>query len=127
MKTKGTIFTMIVALIEKVYSFLWGDLIHIPLPGGGSVGISLLIILLIPTGIYFVRTRLLPIMFPDMIKALTKRKKTACVSLSLWAVLFAYIGGAGADGICSWLCGGYTGKSAGQAISNSVTSSFENT
>lgn len=82
MKTKGTIFTMIVALIEKVYSFLWGDLIHIPLPGGGSVGISLLIILLIPTGIYFtVRTRLLPIrMFPDMIKALTGKKeiRTAC-------------------------------------------------
>ena len=68
---------MIVALIEKVYSFLWGDLIHIPLPGGGSVGISLLIILLIPTGIYFtVRTRLLPIrMFPDMIKALTGKKE----------------------------------------------------
>ena len=77
MKTKGTIFTMIVALIEKVYSFLWGDLIHIPLPGGGSVGISLLIILLIPTGIYFtVRTRLLPIrMFPDMIKELTGKKE----------------------------------------------------
>ena len=77
MKTKGTIFTMIVALIEKVYSFLWGDLIHIPLPGGGSVGISLLIILLIPTGIYFtVRTRLLPVrMFPDMIKALTGKKE----------------------------------------------------
>lgn len=77
MKTKGTIFTMIVELIEKVYSFLWGDLIHIPLPGGGSVGISLLIILLIPTGIYFtVRTRLLPIrMFPDMIKALTGKKE----------------------------------------------------
>lgn len=77
MKTKGTIFTMIVALIEKIYSFLWGDLIHIPLPGGGSVGISLLIILLIPTGIYFtVRTRLLPIrMFPDMIKALTGKKE----------------------------------------------------
>ena len=68
---------MIVALIEKIYSFLWGDLIHIPLPGGGSVGISLLIILLIPTGIYFtVRTRLLPIrMFPDMIKALTGKKE----------------------------------------------------
>lgn len=77
MKTKGTIFTMIVAFIEKIYSFLWGDLIHIPLPGGGSVGISLLIILLIPTGIYFtVRTRLLPIrMFPDMIKALTGKKE----------------------------------------------------
>ena len=41
------------------------------------MGISLLIILLIPTGIYFtVRTRLLPIrMFPDMIKALTGKKE----------------------------------------------------
>lgn len=35
---------MIVKLIEQVYSFLWGDLLQIPLPGGGSVGISLLII-----------------------------------------------------------------------------------
>lgn len=49
---------MIVTLIEKVYSFLWGDLVQIPLPGGSTLGISLLIILLIPTGIYFtVRTR----------------------------------------------------------------------
>ena len=43
---------MIVTLIEKVYSFLWGDLVQIPLPGGSTLGISLLIILLIPTGIY---------------------------------------------------------------------------
>ena len=40
---------MVITLIEKVYSFLWGDLFQIPLPGGGSVGISLLIILLIPS------------------------------------------------------------------------------
>ena len=40
MKTKGTIFTMIVALIEKVYSFLWGDLIHIPLPGGAQFSLG---------------------------------------------------------------------------------------
>ena len=44
---------MIVNLIERIYGFLWGDLLQIPLPGGGSVGISLLIILLIPAGIYF--------------------------------------------------------------------------
>ena len=44
---------MIVTLIEKVYSFLWGNLVRIPLPGGSSLGISLLIILLIPIGIYF--------------------------------------------------------------------------
>lgn len=27
---------MIIKLIETVYQFLWGDLIHIPLPGGGK-------------------------------------------------------------------------------------------
>ena len=32
---------MIVTLIEKVYSFLWGDLVQIPLPGGSTRGISL--------------------------------------------------------------------------------------
>lgn len=63
---------MIVNIIEWVYAFLWGDLITIPLPGGSSVGVSLLIILLIPTGIYFtIRTRFLPIrLFPDMVRAL---------------------------------------------------------
>ena len=68
---------MIVTLIEKIYSFLWGDLVQIPLPGGSSLGISLLIILLIPTGIYFtIRTRFLPIrLFPDMVGALIEKKK----------------------------------------------------
>ena len=67
---------MIVNIIEKIYAFLWGDLITIPLPGGSSVGISLLIILLIPTGIYFtVRTKCLPIrLFPDMVRALMGKR-----------------------------------------------------
>ena len=74
---------MLITLIEKVYQFLWGDLVYIPLPGGGSLGISLLILFLIPAGIYFsVRTRLLPVrLFPDMVKALTE-KKTHKSSLS---------------------------------------------
>lgn len=68
---------MIVSIIEKVYSFLWGDFIRIPLPSGGSLGISLLIILLIPTGVYFtIRTRFLPVrLFPDMVRSLTGKKK----------------------------------------------------
>ena len=68
---------MIVSLIERIYALLWGDLIHVPLPGGDSVGISLLIILLIPTGIYFsVRTKVLPLrLFPDMIRALMSKKE----------------------------------------------------
>lgn len=68
---------MIVSLIERIYALLWGDLIHVPLPGGDSVGISLLIILLIPTGICFtVRTKVLPLrLFPDMIRALMSKKE----------------------------------------------------
>lgn len=67
----------VIAVIEAVYSFLWGDLITIPLPGGGSIGLSLLVILLVPTGIYFtIRTKFLPIrMFPDMLRALKEKKK----------------------------------------------------
>lgn len=68
---------MVVSIIEKVYSFLWGDWIKIPLSGGGSLGISLLIILLIPTGIYFtIRTKFLQIrLFPDMVRALVAKKE----------------------------------------------------
>lgn len=57
-------------LISTVYNLLWGDLLTLPLPGGGTVGISLLVLLLIPTGIYFtIRTGVLPIRFlPEMIR-----------------------------------------------------------
>ena len=72
---------MIVTMIEKVYTFLWGDLVKIPLPGGSTLGISLLILLLIPTGIYFtIRTKLLPIrLFPDMVRDCQKRKVTKII------------------------------------------------
>ena len=74
---------MIVNLITTVYNFLWGDLFTIPLPGGGSLGISLLILLLIPTGIYFtIRTRFLPIrLFPDMLHTLFEKMKKAAFLL----------------------------------------------
>ena len=67
----------IINVISAVYRFLWGDLITLPLPGGGSVGISLLVLMLIPTGIYFtIRTRFLPIrMFPEMLR-ITAEKRT---------------------------------------------------
>ena len=68
---------MIVQLIENIYHFLWGEWIHVPLPGGGSLGLSLLIILLLPAGIVFtIKTKFLPIrLFPDMVKALTSNNK----------------------------------------------------
>lgn len=62
--------------VKAVYQFLWGDLVTLPLPGGSSVGLSLLVLLLIPAGIYFtIRTRFLPIrLFPEMLKITVEKK-----------------------------------------------------
>lgn len=67
---------MIKSIIEAVYNFLWGDLFTIPLGNNDKMGIPLLVILLIPAGIFFtVRTKFLPIrMFPSMVKALGEKK-----------------------------------------------------
>ena len=68
---------MIVKLIEKTYSLLWGDLFAISL-GNSSIGISLMILLLVPAGIYFtIRTGFLPIRyFPQMIGTLRGKKES---------------------------------------------------
>lgn len=60
---------ILMSVISTVYNFLWGDLLMIPLPGGSSIGISLLVLILIPAGIFFsIRTKLLPVrLFPEMI------------------------------------------------------------
>ena len=58
------------AIFKMIYDLLWGDLIHIPLPGGSTLGLSLLVLILVPAGIYFtIRTRFLPFrLFPEMIR-----------------------------------------------------------
>ena len=58
------------ALFHAIYNILWGDLITIPLPGGSTLGLSLLVLILVPAGIYFtIRTRFLPFrLFPEMLK-----------------------------------------------------------
>lgn len=57
-------------VFDTLYFILWGDLITVPLPGGSSLGLSLLILILIPSGIYFtIRTRFLPFrLFPEMVR-----------------------------------------------------------
>lgn len=57
-------------IISFLYNLLWGDLVRIPLPNGGSIGLSLLVMILIPTGIYFtIKTKCMPIrMFKEMLK-----------------------------------------------------------
>ena len=80
---------IIINIIETVYGFLWGDLFTIPLPGGSSIGISLLIVLLIPTGIYFtVRTGFMQIhMIPDMVRTLAERMNRESGGLSAFQAL----------------------------------------
>lgn len=65
------------ALFKAIYNILWGDLIQIPLPGGSTLGLSLLVLILVPAGIYFtIRTRFLPFrMFPEMIKVTLESNK----------------------------------------------------
>lgn len=65
------------ALFKAVYTILWGDLIRIPLPGGSTLGLSLLVLILVPAGIYFtVRTRFLPFrMFPEMLKVTLEKNQ----------------------------------------------------
>ncbi len=57
-------------LISAVYRLLWGDLVTIPLPGGGSLGLSIMVLILVPAGIYFtIRTRFLSVrLFPEMLR-----------------------------------------------------------
>ena len=64
-------------IFNMVYQVLWGDLFTIPLPGGSSLGISLLICILIPSGIFFtVKTRFLPFrLFPEMLRITAEKKK----------------------------------------------------
>ena len=63
-------------IFNAVYYVLWGDLITIPLPGGSSLGLSLLVLILIPTGIYFtIRTRFLQFrLFPEMAKIVVEKR-----------------------------------------------------
>lgn len=64
-------------IVQFIYQCLWGDLITIPLGNGSSLGLSLLVIILIPAGLYFtIRTRFLPFrLFPDMLRITISHNK----------------------------------------------------
>lgn len=76
-------------VIYFIYDLLWGDLFVIPLPGGNSLGISLLILLLIPTGIYFsIRTKFMSVrMLPEMVRVTCEKNEKKEGSLSGWQTL----------------------------------------
>ena len=85
-----SIYEAILKAVSFVYGLLWGDLFFIPLPGGNRLGISLLVMILIPAGIFFtIRTKLLPIRcFPEMLRISTQKKASdEKHSLSGWQAL----------------------------------------
>lgn len=67
------------SLFHAVYNILWSDFITIPLPGGNVLGLPFLVLILIPSGIYFtVRTRFLPFrLFPEMIKITAEKRNVS--------------------------------------------------
>jgi len=57
-------------IYKAILYFFTGALFKIPLPGGSTLDISLMILMLVPTGVYFMfRTKFVPIrMFPEMLR-----------------------------------------------------------
>ena len=77
-------------IITFIYNLFWGDIFKIPLPGGGEVGISLLVLILVPAGIYStIRTKFLPFrLFPEMLRITVKKDKArTLLILSNWLFL----------------------------------------
>lgn len=84
----STFFTAVISVfvsaVQAIYALLWHDLIALPLPGGSTLGLPLLVLLLVPTGIYFtIRTRILPIrLLPAMLRVTLERRSIDGNSLS---------------------------------------------
>ena len=70
---------MIVKVITSLNELLWGDLFILEFSNGETrFGISLLVIILIPAGIYFTcKTRFLPFrLFPEMVRVTLEKKSS---------------------------------------------------
>ena len=80
----STLLSAFVKLVNAAYALLWNDLVTLPLPGGSTLGLPLLVILLLPTGVYFtIRTRGLPVrLLPAMVRVTTEKKTGGSSSLS---------------------------------------------
>jgi len=80
----STVMSFFISSVNAVYAILWHDLISVPLPGGETLGLSLLVLLLVPTGVYFtIRTRCLPVrLLPVMLRVTLEKRSVNGASLS---------------------------------------------
>ena len=79
-----TTVSLFIRVVNALYALLWHDLLTIPLPGGAALSLPLLVILLVPTGVYFtIRTRGLPVrLLPAMLRVTLEKRGTHSGSLS---------------------------------------------
>lgn len=79
MEIFNTAVQAIVQFFEKIYALLWGDIITFDLPGRSQLGLSLLVIILVPAGIYFtLRTKFLPFrLFPEMLRVTVENRSSS--------------------------------------------------
>ena len=100
---------MVLAVIEAVYRFLWGDLFTIPIGNGNGIGIPLLVLLLIPTGIYFtIRTKFPQVrLFRSACKAVMEKPDDEDVVSSFQALMVSTasrVGTGNIVGVSSAIC-----------------------
>lgn len=64
-------------IISTLYNLMWGDLITIRLPSGSSIGLSLLVMILVPAGVFFtIRTRFILLRkFPHILQIVKEKKR----------------------------------------------------
>ncbi len=69
---------IITTIYDAIKFFFTGALFMIPLGGGATLDISLMILLLVPTGIFFMlRTKFMPIrMFPEMLRVSVEKSES---------------------------------------------------
>lgn len=74
------------------FNLLWGDLFTIPLPGGNEMGVSLLVLILLPAGVFFtLRLKFMPVRkFPEMLRVAVEKRTGSDSSISgLQALIIA--------------------------------------
>lgn len=79
------------AWIDALLSFFWGDIIKIPLPGGKSLDVSFLVLLLALSGVYFTfRTRFVQFrMIPKMVRVIGEKDGNASGVSRIQALIVA--------------------------------------
>nr|WP_307774432.1 alanine/glycine:cation symporter family protein [uncultured Cetobacterium sp.] len=70
-----TVLSPLKTIVSAMNGFLWGDIVMLNM-GETKIGLSILVLLLIPTGIYYsVKTKMLSFrLFPEMIKIVLKNR-----------------------------------------------------